>query len=127
MAAANYNLNPEMIATLLKAGADVKAQTKDGYTALMFAAGQQNPEVITMLLKAGADVRAWDTLAMTALMWAAVQNQNPEVITMLLRAGADLEDADIDGDTPLMAFDYAKFNEKLKNTDACRKLQQASQ
>ena len=75
MAAADYNPNPEVITMLVKAGADVNAQTRDGYTALMYAAGQRNPEVITMLLEAGADVKAWDTLSMTALMWAAAHNR----------------------------------------------------
>ena len=39
MWAAEYNQNPEVITTLLKAGADLKAQDKDGGTALMYAAG----------------------------------------------------------------------------------------
>ena len=39
----------------IKSGADVNARTRNGTTALMFAATGSNPEIITMLLKNGAD------------------------------------------------------------------------
>ena len=56
------NQNPEVITTLLKAGADIKAQNKNGVTALIYAAKyNQNPEVIMTLLKAGADAKAKDS------------------------------------------------------------------
>jgi hypothetical protein len=60
IAAAQFNQNPAVITTLLKAGADVRAQTKDGETALMHAAASQNSGVIITLLKAGADIKAQD-------------------------------------------------------------------
>jgi len=60
---------------------------------------------------------------MTPLMDAAMNNHNPEVITTLLKAGADAKAKDSAGKT---AFDYAQNNEKLKGTDAYRKLQEAS-
>jgi len=42
---------PEVITTLLKAGADVEAQDAGGKTALMYAAQyNQDPEAITVLL-----------------------------------------------------------------------------
>ena len=48
-----------MIATLLKAGADINAREKGGTSVLMLAAMEgPNPEVITTLLKAGADPKA---------------------------------------------------------------------
>src|SRR5208337_1384591 len=57
MDAAGFNQKPEVITTLLNAGADLKAQDKNGSTALIYAAGNnQNPAVITTLLKAGADI-----------------------------------------------------------------------
>jgi ankyrin repeat protein len=44
-----------VIAALLKAGADIKAQDKYGVTALMYVTRfNQNSEVITTLLKSGA-------------------------------------------------------------------------
>ena len=91
-----------MIATLLKAGADIEARDNDGMTALMYAAANnRNPEVITSLLKAGADVNAQSRYGVTALMYAA-NNKNPAVITTLLKAGADIEARDNDGRTALM-------------------------
>ena len=92
MLAASSNPNPVVITILLKAGADIEAQTKDGATALMYAAKvNQNADVIMTLLKAGADVNAQDVSGMTPLMDAAWGNHNPEVISTLLKAGADIE------------------------------------
>ena len=54
MDAADYNPNPEVITTLLKAGADANAWDALGMTALNWAAmHNRNPEVIITLIKAG--------------------------------------------------------------------------
>ena len=67
MWAADTNSNPEMITTLLKAGADIEARDKGGSTALMAAAERNpNPEVITALLRAGADAKAKNKAGQTA-------------------------------------------------------------
>ena len=79
---------------------------------------QPNPEVITTLLKAGADIRDRSNNGVTAL------NPKPEVISTLLKAGADGKAKDSKGKT---AFDYAQDNWSLKDTDAYRQLQKASQ
>ena len=74
--------NPEVITILLKAGANIKAQDKDGTTALTFATqNNHNPAVITALLKASADINAQDKDGTIALMEAAMKNHNPKVIT----------------------------------------------
>ena len=98
--AALFNQNPEVITTLLKAGADLKAEdTHHGGTALLWAAWDNlNPEVVTTLLKAGADIEARNT----ALLWAAGNNQNLEVVTTLLEAGADVNAQNKSGATALM-------------------------
>lgn len=59
MLAAGNNPNPEVISTLLNAGADLKAQNEwYGWTPLMVAAGKnQNPEVITTLLGLANDLQ----------------------------------------------------------------------
>ena len=125
MLAAKSNPNPDVITTLLKAGADIEArESPDRQTALMYAAEyNSNPEVITMLLKAGADINAKDWNAYTVLMWAAYKNPNPEVVMVLLNAGANARVKLGDG---VRAFDLAQFNEKLKGTDALKKLEEAS-
>ena len=43
MVAASYNSNPEIISALIDAGADVNMQSKNGHTALTYAAGSANP------------------------------------------------------------------------------------
>jgi ankyrin repeat protein len=119
---AAFNHNPAVITTLLKAGADIKAQNKAGNTALMFAASNnQNPEVITTLLKAGADINTQNKYGTTSLMFAV--SYNPTVIATLLQAGADTKIKDNEGKT---ANDYAKHNDSLKGTDALKQLEEAS-
>jgi ankyrin repeat protein len=113
-----------VIVTLLKAGANINAQQKDGGTALMYAAVSNPPEVIATLLKAGANINAQDNDGGTPLIWAAAFNQNPDVILMLLRAGADPKAKTKEGQT---ALDLAQSNAKLKASDAYRQLQAASQ
>ena len=67
MSAAGFNQNPEVIVTLLKAGANINVQNKDGWTPLMYAARHKpNPKVIIILLKAGADGRVKDHDGKTA-------------------------------------------------------------
>jgi ankyrin repeat protein len=98
MYAAAYNTNPDVIFTLILAGANG-------------------------LLPVGANVKAQNKYGSTPLMWAAQYNQNPEVITALLKAGADVKAKDSVGKT---ALDYAQQNVKLKGTNAFKKLEEAS-
>ncbi len=67
-----------MIAILLKAGADIKAQDNDGWTALTWAAMvNQNSVVIKTLLKAGTDAKAKSNEGRTAFDYA---QDNPSLI-----------------------------------------------
>ena len=59
MHAALDNVNPNVVTTLLKGGADIMARDKDGWTPLTWATEtNENPEVITTLLQTGANGKA---------------------------------------------------------------------
>ncbi|MCL1875951.1 MAG: ankyrin repeat domain-containing protein [Synergistaceae bacterium] len=119
---ATWGSNPEVVKALINAGADVNARSNNGFSPLMNAAigSMSSSEVITTLIKAGAKVNVKDEYGMTPLIFAAKKvigpefELNPEVITILLNAGADPKVRD---SSRKMAIDYAKENEKLKNTD----------
>ncbi|MGA2640617.1 MAG: SUMF1/EgtB/PvdO family nonheme iron enzyme [Spirochaetia bacterium] len=104
MLAAGSNQNPEVITTLLKAGADLNVLDRQlQRSALIYAArSNPNPEVISTLLNAGADLKAPDGWGQTPLMYAAQYNPSPEVITTLLKAGADVKAQNKAGWTPLI-------------------------
>ena len=121
MIAAALNSNPEVLKVLLEAGADVNAQKEDGVTPLMVAAIKNTPEVLKVLIEAGADVNAKDTDGLTPLMLAAQHNPNPKALTALLEAGADAKTKNNEDKT---ALDYARMNEKLKDTPALKLLEE---
>jgi ankyrin repeat protein len=63
MHAVKWNSTPQVIAVLLKAGANINSQDKNGMTALMYAS---LPEVVLTLLKAGADAKVRNSRGDTA-------------------------------------------------------------
>jgi len=72
-----WNQTAEVVAALLKAGADVKERDAQARTPLMYAADwNQGPGVVTVLLKAGADVKEQDVDGATPLMYAAGVNHS---------------------------------------------------
>ena len=71
MYAAESNENPEIINTLLDAGARINDRDDTGWTPLMYAARYTyNSEIITTLLDAGADGKARDEDGKTAFDFA---------------------------------------------------------
>jgi len=71
MLAAGWNENPEVITTLMKAGAVVTVRQAEGATPLMYAARfNRNPYVITALLETGADAKTKDKWGKTAFAYA---------------------------------------------------------
>jgi ankyrin repeat protein len=71
MYAAANNRNPEVVTTLVRAGANLDARNNIGMTPLMAAAGlNKNPEVVVTLLKAGSDAKVKDRAGATALTYA---------------------------------------------------------
>ena len=67
--AAVNNSNPDIIKTLLDAGADVDARDKSGWTSLMYAvAYSRKSDIIKALIDAGADVNARDDVGGLSLL-----------------------------------------------------------
>ena len=102
---------------LLSRGADVKATSERGRTAL-FLAARSNPsvDIVKLLIGAGADVRAVDGAKMTVLSSAAAGNDTETLRLLVDAASADVNAPDFAGFTPLI---YAAGN---RNLDAVRLL-----
>ena len=100
--AAWKNDNPEIIAALLNAGANIHEKDKNGRTPLHFAAeNNDNPKIIAALLNAGANIHEKDKNGQTPLHFAAENNDNPKIIAALLNAGASVNEKNTFGGTPL--------------------------
>ena len=130
------NENPEVVRLLLDAGANVNVYTQaqtdvavgtpshiqteyiEG-TPLHIAIECNKIEAITALLDAGANVNAPSGGNITPLHLAAQYSKNSQIILTLLEAGADGTLRDADGKT---AFDFAKENAYIKDTDIYWKL-----
>ena len=107
---ADMDLN--ILKALIDAGANVNAQTKNGGSALIYAAN--NPhfdmiDVIEILIDAGADVNMKNKEGVTVLMRTVAGNKaNPKMIKVLIDAGADVNARDNGSHTVLMYA--AQFN-----------------
>ena len=97
-----------IIRSLIKAGANINAQTEVGLTPLGLAVMRlQDAEIIKELLKCGANVNATDNVGWTALHGASGLGLS-YIIDILLAAGANINAVARDGSTALhIAFgDY---------------------
>jgi len=85
---------------LIDLGADVSAQTDDGWTALHLASENGHVDLARMLIDLGADVSAQTKYGTTALHWAS-HNGHVDLARMLIDLGADLSAQTNDGWTAL--------------------------
>jgi ankyrin repeat protein len=92
--------HPEVVRALIDRGADVRARSRGGFTALSFASQQGEVASARMLLAAGADVNATTPKNGTALVVAAASGRE-EFAIFLLENGADPNAADAYGVTAL--------------------------
>ena len=97
-----FNDDPEVIAVLVEAGADLAASFPPlNRTPLHTAARyNRNPEIVRVLLRHGADVNAVNGLGRTPLHLASLFNDNPAVVEELARA-TDVNIRAREGFTPL--------------------------
>ena len=86
---------------LLEAGADARAKSSDGTTALQWAAHFGREDLVARLIKGGADVNARNDYGTSALQEAA-ERGDAAIIRQLLKAGADVESPNEEGQTALM-------------------------
>ena len=101
LAYATENGNREMVETLLAAGANINARSRDGQTSLMYLSKKADQDFVRLLLAAGADVNARDHGGETALLKAAT-SCSLAVIQELISYGANMYAENNDGTTALM-------------------------
>ena len=117
------NANPQVVAELLRAGANANARDKRSRTPLHAAAAySSDPAVIVTLLEAGADIHARDQDGRTPLHAAGGYSHTPAIIAVLVKSGADPEARDQYGDTPVH---WAAWTESSVNAEGITALVQA--
>ncbi|MYE69972.1 MAG: hypothetical protein F4237_07995, partial [Gemmatimonadetes bacterium] len=122
--AARFSADPEVVATLVGAGADLEGRgaqltfnprqqttTPRPHLSPLYLAvrGDGHPATIEALVRAGANLELTDSDGRTVLHVAAIGY--PAVFPLLLRLGADPDALDADGKTPM---DYARENYMLQ-------------
>lgn len=93
--------NPEIVRTLVRAGARADLKDEFGRTALMRLGEKATADVVRELLSAGAKVNERDDSGKTAVMYAA-SNNSAAVVKELIDNGAKIDFKDEDGKTALM-------------------------
>jgi hypothetical protein len=98
--AASDNGHITIVDLLLKAGADVNKERKQGGTAIYLASQNGHADIVRLLLAAGADVNKALDSGNTSLIIAS-SDGNTEIVRLLLAAGADVNKANNNGITSL--------------------------
>jgi ankyrin repeat protein len=95
--------DPDIISTLVDAGAGINVETPSGWTALMVAASRGHEDAVRVLVNAGADLDIRNAQGQTALALAQ-RRRHPQVARLLLVANNGLRllprpDSDADPQT----------------------------
>ncbi|MBS0188376.1 MAG: ankyrin repeat domain-containing protein [Planctomycetes bacterium] len=98
--------------TFLSAKPPLDTRSRDGRTALIWAAGWGTPDTVQKLLEAGAEKNVRDEANWTALMMAAGRG-DPESVNRLVKSGADINAKNKWGQTALMTALRAGNKEKV--------------
>lgn len=119
MIAASKGYKLEIKRLILK-GADIKAESSEGVTPLVFAVLNNQTTVAMMLIDYGSDVNKVTSDYETPLL-IAVKNQNDEIAEALIRGGADIDFSDRFSATPLhyaAVYGYFQIVDMLLYYDA---------
>lgn len=92
--------HPEVVRTLIEAGANVNEPGSYGQTMVMLAADHKNLEILQLLIEAGADVNRANEYKIAPLASAAEQGSK-EVVALLLKSGAKVNARNTYGGTAL--------------------------
>lgn len=111
--AAQSENNVQIIADLIKAGADINAATTKGLTPLMRFAWLGQSSAVKLMLEAGADATRRDKDGWTAFRFG-IHGGSPEVVKTLLKHQADVNESDADGNTPLSWYSPYDTTEILR-------------
>jgi len=101
MRAIELGADAEAIKRLLKARATLDIKSKDGRTALGFAAAAGHEDALSLLAAQGADLNARDSIGRTILMLSAVGG-NVASVQMLLNRGGDVGLTDEQGESAIV-------------------------
>lgn len=92
----------DIIAELLKAGADPNVADSNGQTPLTLAIAENNAFLTDILLQNNADIKAKTSTGKTILAYAFENNVDSEIFSRLILGGADINEANEDGNILLM-------------------------
>ena len=107
------NGDHKKVKILLLAGVNVNSRTDFGFTPLYFAVGSEgDEEIVTMLLDHGALINIQNNNGISPLHYAAWGTARK--LKLLIKAGADIK---LTTNSGLTAFDLAKDNDQLKDTE----------
>jgi ankyrin repeat protein len=110
--------NARQVASLLAAGADVKARDAGGRTALLAATQGNHVEAARLLIQAGSDVNMKDAIQDSPYLLAGARG-HLEILRMTLAAGADLKSTNRFGGTALIPachYGHVETVRELLNT-----------